>query len=95
MIIEALKGSVPDAFTEAFQTKDPVYKAIAVRYRADAADKKTNAIDYGGELQFLKSKGVAGLDNGLSVDENEFLFTSENLPEIVYLLLRGLTQRLK
>ena len=95
LIIEALKGSVPDAFAEAFQTKDPVYKAIAERYRADAADKKTNVIDYAGELQFLKSKGVAGLDNGLSVEENEFLFTGENLPEIVYLLLRGLTQRLK
>jgi hypothetical protein len=95
LIIEALKGSLPDVFAEAFQTKDPVYKAIAERYCADAADKKTNVVDYAGELQFLKSKGVSGLDNGLSVEENEFLFTSENLPEIVYLLLRGLTQRLK
>ena len=94
LIIEALKGGLPDAFTEAFQIKDPVYKAIVDRYRTDAAEKKTTAIDYAGELQFLKSKGVAGLDNGLSVDENEVLFTSENLPEIVYLLLRGLTQRL-
>lgn len=94
LIIEALKGRLPDAFTEAFQIKDPVYKAIVELYRAEAAEKKTTAIDYAGELQFLKSKGVAGLDNGLSVDENEFLFTSENLPEIVYLLLRGLTQRL-
>ena len=95
LIIDALKGSAPEAFTEAFQTQDPVYKAIVERYRADAAEKKTKAIDYAGELQFLESKGAPGLDNGLSVDENEFLFASENLPEIVYLLLKGLTQRLK
>ncbi len=73
--------------------KDPVYKAIAERYRTDEADNKTTAIDYAGELQFLKSKGVAGLDNGLSAEENEVLFMGENLPEIVYLLLKGLTRR--
>lgn len=94
LIIEALKGGTPDAFKEALQVKDPVYKAIVERYSVDAAKKKTTAIDYAGELQFLKSKGLAGLNNGLSADENEFLFTSENLPEIVFLLLKGLTQRL-
>jgi hypothetical protein len=89
-----LKGKTPEAFTEAFQAQEPLYKAIAERYRADAADKKTTPIDYAGELQFLQAKGVAGLNNGLSEDENEILFTSRNLPEIVYLLLKGLTQRL-
>jgi hypothetical protein len=93
-IVDALKGKTPEAFTEAFQAQEPLYKAIAERYRADAADKKTTPIDYAGELQFLQAKGVAGLNNGLSEDENEILFTSRNLPEIVYLLLKGLTQRL-
>ena len=94
MMIEALNGGAPDALTEAFQiNKDPVYKDVVERYRADAADNKTTIVDYTGELQFLKSKGVAGLNNGLSADENEVLFASQNLPEIVYLLLKGLTQR--
>ncbi len=93
-IVDALKGKTPEAFTDAFQAKEPLYKAIAERYRADAADKKTTVIDYAAELQFLQGKGVAGLNNGLSEDENEILFTSKNLPEIVYLLLKGLTQRL-
>lgn len=94
LMIEALKGGVPDALTEAFQiNEDSVYKDVVERYRAAAADKKTTIVDYTGELQFLKSKGVAGLSNGLSADENEVLFTSQNLPEIVYLLLKGLTQR--
>jgi len=74
--------------------QEPLNEAIAERYRTDAANNKTTTIDYAGDLQFLNAKGIAGLDNGLSVDENEILFTSRNLPEIVYLLLKGLTQRL-
>jgi len=93
-IVDALKGGTPEAFTEAFQTKEPLYKAIVERYRTDAANNKTTPIDYAGELQFLRAKGVGGLNNGLSADENEILFTSNNLPEIVHLVLKGLTQRL-
>jgi hypothetical protein len=93
-IVDALKGATPEAFTEGFQVQDPLYKAIAERYRTDAADNKTTPIDYAGELQFLRMRGVGGLNNSLSVDENEILFTSKNLPEIVYLVLKGLTQRL-
>lgn len=94
LIVDALKGGVPDALTEAFQARDPLNKAIADLYGADVAAKKTTAIDYAGELQFLYAAGVGGLDNGLSAAESEILFTSTNLPEIVYLLLRGLAQRL-
>jgi hypothetical protein len=94
LIIGALKGAVPDALTDAFQLREPLDQAIADRFRTDATAKKTTAIDYAGELQFLKEKGVAGLDNGLSADDNEVLFMSKSLPEIVHLLLKGLTQRL-
>jgi hypothetical protein len=93
-IVDALKGRVPEPFTEAFQIQDPLYKSLAERYGKDAAATKTTAIDYAGELQFLQGKGVGGLDNGLSDDENEILFSSRNLPEIIYLLLKGLTRRL-
>lgn len=93
-IIEALKGNSPDAFTEGFQSRDPLFAALVHRYHTDAAAGKTSPIDYAGELQFLQSQGVAGLDNGLTDDENEVLFTSKNLPEIVHLLLKGLTKRL-
>jgi hypothetical protein len=69
-------------------------QAVAEHHRADAADGKTTPIDYAGEIRFLQTKGVAGLDNGLSAEENEILFTSRNLPEIVHFLLKGLTSRL-
>lgn len=93
-IIDALKGYSPDAFTESFQSKDPLFGALKDRYRAEAAAGKTEPIDYVGEVQFLHSHGVRGLDNGLTDAENEILFTSKNLPEVVHLLLKGLTKRL-
>jgi hypothetical protein len=92
-LIEALKGGTPGVLTDAFQMREPLNKAVADHYRADAADRKTTAVEYAAEVRFLQTLGVAGLDNGLSPDENEILFTSRNLPEIVYFLLKGLTCR--
>ncbi len=94
-IVDALKGGVPDVLTEAYQIQDAVSQDLANRYRVDAAAGKTSVIDYAGELQFLKGVGVGGLNNGLSVDENETLFASKNLSEIAYLLLKGLVARLQ
>jgi hypothetical protein len=93
-IIEALKGGSPEVFSEAFQMRDPIYRKVAEQYRLDAAEKMTTEIDYSGEVQFLQSSGVKALNNGLDEGENELLFNSKNLPEVVYLVLKGLAQRL-
>jgi hypothetical protein len=93
-IIDAVKGGMPDVLTDAFQSREPLYRALTERYRADAADKKTAPIDYMGEVRFLQASGVTGLRNGLTEEENEILFGSTSLPEIVYLILKGLSQRL-
>lgn len=94
-IVDALKGGTPEVFTEALQVQDPAYREVVERYRTEAAANKTTTVDYASEVKFLGSKGVGGLDNGLTNDENEILFSSKNLPEIVYLLLKGLAQRLR
>jgi hypothetical protein len=94
-LTEALKGGAPEAFTEGFQSSDPLLNGLLTRYRTDAAEGKTEPLDYPAELKFLQTTGVGGLNNGLTADENEILFKSKNLPEIVYLLLKGLIGRLK
>jgi hypothetical protein len=93
-IIDALKGSSPEVFTEAFQAREPFFRGMADHYLADAAAGKTSPVDYASELKFLQVTGVTGLNNGLTDGENTILFSSKNLPEIVYLLLKGLSQRL-
>jgi hypothetical protein len=94
-IVDALKGGSPEVFTEGFQAREPLFRGMADKYGADSASGKITPVDYAGELQFLRTAGVSGLNNGLADAENEILFTSRNLPEIVYLLLKGMTQRFK
>lgn len=94
-IVQALKGDTPAAFTEAFQSTEPLFAAMSARYQADAAAGKASPLDYAGELKYLQSLGLAGLNNGLSEVENDILSNSRNLPEIVYLMLKGLSECLK
>jgi hypothetical protein len=94
-IVDALKGRVPDAFTEVFQSADPLFAPMSARYQTDVAAGKGTPIDYAGELRYLQASGLAGLNNGLTHAENEILAMSKNLPEIVYLVLKGLSQCLK
>jgi hypothetical protein len=94
-IFQVLKGETPEAFTEAFQSSDPFFAALTAQYRTDADGGKGTPIDYAEELAYLRSVGLAGLNNGLAEDENNTLATSTNLPEIVYLILKGLSQSLK
>lgn len=94
-IVQALKGETPDPFTEAVQSADPLFAAMAASYHADANEGKGTPIDYAGELAYLQSVGLTGLNNGLSKEENEVLSESKNLPEIVYLILKGLSECLR
>lgn len=89
-IVDGLNGGTPAAITEAFQSTDSLFTQMAARYQADAQAGHGNPIDYAGELAYLQSVGMGGLNNGLTKDENVTLSTSKNLPEIVYLLLKGL-----
>jgi hypothetical protein len=94
-IVQALKGDTPEAFTDAFQATDPLFAQLTARYQADAAGSKGNPMDYASELTYMRSVGLAGLNNGLSQEENDILSNSRNLPEIVYLILKGLSECLK
>jgi hypothetical protein len=93
-VIEVLKGGTPEGLTDAFQMGQAGNQGLADQFLADSADGKITPTNYAEEAAFLRTKGVAGLDNGLSAGENEILFTSRNLPEIVHFLLKGLTTRL-
>jgi hypothetical protein len=47
-------------------------------------------VDYGAMADELRSKGVSGLHNGLSYDENVILCQTQDTAEIVRLVLKGL-----
>ena len=92
-VIDALKGGTPAAFTDADQMGNDVYKQMVAIYNEKEAEKslaEQSPINYDGMVAFLHGKGVGALNNGLDADENERLFCTPHIPEMVALVLKGL-----
>jgi hypothetical protein len=89
-IINAVKGETPDALTEASQFSDAAYAEFVTFYNSKAAAEGLEPIDYPGLLNFFAQKGIDGLNNGLTPDENDRLFETTRLTEMISLILKGL-----
>jgi hypothetical protein len=92
-VIRAVRGETPDELTEAYQARDSAYKAMLDLYKARAATTTgVSSIDYQTLVFQFQSCGVSGLSrrNGLSAEENERLFVTTDLFEMISLVLKGL-----
>lgn len=93
-IIEAILGKQPDQITEAW------HKTASQKYGdfIDFYNKKDNVekIDYTQQLAKLNDFTLEKLckNNGLDEEENIRLFETIHLPEIIYLILKGLKSKL-
>jgi SLOG cluster2/TIR domain len=87
-IIEALRGNKPAAFTDEVRLAGADQQAAADLYNSTAAE----SIDYAALTAEFESFGIAGLNNGLSTEENERLFTTTRLPSMIALVLRGMSR---
>lgn len=101
-IIDAIRGGTPQELTLPYQQQslsNPGYAAFVEDFntRADAANKAAGAtvvepINYPVVVDRFQKYGIVHLseDNGLSPGENETLFTTIDVKEMVYLVLKGL-----
>jgi hypothetical protein len=85
-IVEALKGGRPNVLTKAYQMSVPQYADFVEYFNQKASEP----IDYDRLCEFFASRGVAGLKNGLSPEDNETLFQTSQVTLMVYLVLKGL-----
>jgi hypothetical protein len=103
VIIDAIQVKSPQELTLTYQEEsknNPGYAQFvkAFNERAAASDNDDTGkpvvelIDYVALVDRLQSYGVAGLSaaNGLSPEENETLFATTDVKEMVYLVLKGL-----
>jgi hypothetical protein len=88
-VIEALRGNRASGLTLAEQTANESYRDVVTCYNAHAPSTEER-IDYEKLTDFFTQRGIAGLHNGLSEEENLRLFTTPHIPEIIALVLRGL-----
>ena len=102
-IIDAFKGSNPVALTQSYQEQsksNPGYAEFVKAFNGRVAATVKNVaekpiaepIDYAALVTRFQDFGVAGLSaaNGLSLEENETLFATTDVKEMVYLVLKGL-----
>jgi hypothetical protein len=88
-VIEALRGNKPAALSLDYQAADPLPRATIELYNSQVP-AGGEPIDYKALTAEFEGFGIAGLNNGLKAEENERLFTTMNLPEMIALVLRGL-----
>jgi len=85
-----IRGEVPKELTNEFQYNDEILQKFKKEYQA----KASVPIDYDIIIDFFKKFNLEFFSelNGLSVDENIVLFESQNIHEIVFLLMKGLKE---
>lgn len=93
-IIEALKGKKPKELTIKWQSEqNENYEEFVNHYNSKKSEDK---IDYKECVKFLNEYTLEKLsdNNGLSVEENKRLFSSIHTSEIIFLIMKGLTNKL-
>ena len=100
-VIDALRRKPDDppvpVLTRGFQEeRDPGYKALAAVYDRERAAGRDGGLAYEEMARFFAEKGVGFLSryNGLTVDQNQRLFDTPHVVEMVYLVLLGLGRTL-
>ncbi len=87
-ISEALINKNVETLTEEFQFKNSSYKELLTYWNNNEANK----IDYSIISQEIKDLGILKFSklNGLSENDNLRLFVTPHIPEIIFLILKGL-----
>ena len=94
LVIDALMGRPVTALTGEYQLRSngPAYAALVRDYdQCPSLSDPEPPVDYTTAVDMLRRSGVAGLNNGLSEEDNEELFTSVDLDRTVQLVMKGLT----
>jgi hypothetical protein len=90
-IIEIISGSKSQKLTNDFQFDSDFLK----EFRSFVLNKSNIVIDYNIVIDFFKNHSVESLSkqNGLTPIENQILFESINIHEIIFLILKGLLSK--
>jgi len=86
LIASALNGSRPDELTVDYQLEHTRYYADLLGAAVSAGQKP----EFSDMVHSFVAAGVGGLNNGLDAQENDDLFGTDDIDEIIALILRGL-----
>ena len=89
---EAILGNSPEVLTQTYQTAESRDYAETLEFYNQRANQGASheVIDYRALVETFQNTGFRGVNNGLTESENLRLFETEDLDEMVYLILKGL-----
>ena len=90
--IEILKGNQCQSFSNEYYFDNAEYKDLFLHYNKKHPDNLIDYVEYFKILQSIGLKGIAEL-NGLSEEDNLRLTNTPHISEVVFLILKGLTNR--
>ncbi len=88
MIIDILQDDIPEEATWEFQKRAPNAEAMKELYQ----ERGEEWWDYPEMIEFIQSKGIAGINPFLQSSEHKLLFEARDPSQIVELILRGLAR---
>jgi hypothetical protein len=95
-IIDALKGKSPEEFTEKYQSQAPGYTDFVEYFNSEIINVEGGEpVNFPKLLNFFNKKTIEDLNNGLTPEENQKLFETVSVPEMIGLVLKGLKNRFK
>lgn len=89
-VIDCLMGKETEELTKEYQFRNDKYKSLYIKYNELAVQDGREPINYQKLVAFFNEVGIAGLNNGLSDEENIKLFNTVNTTEMISLVLKGL-----
>ena len=93
-VTQALQGQQPQRLTADFQRRDTGYAKAMDDYnqRIQTDHPQLQLIDYPALNQAFASIGIKGLNNDLTPAENLILFTTVNIEQAIWLIVKGLSR---
>jgi len=93
-VIQALQGLKAEKLTADFQRRNADYAKSMDDYNQGIATDSSHlqVIDYPALNQAFASIGIKGLNNGLTTEENQLLFTTDNIEQAIWLIVTGLSR---
>ena len=90
--IAVINGKFPQEITNGFQYNSEFLND----FKSYSQKKSSISLDYDEMIEFLQQYRVERISelNGLTIEENEVLFESTNIHELVFLMIKGLKQKI-
>ncbi len=89
-IIDLIQGKKAVEFSTDYQLEHHVGYNVLHNELNKQPKRDKGLLDYESIVKLFAKKGVKGLNNGLSIKENEALFETNYLPKMINLVLKGL-----